>query len=212
MTQLLKILVALMVRVFSYIFTYNVVVRLHRSKNILYSMWISRFIGSIGTASKIFYPCKLWGGGQNNIFVGNGTTIQGHCILGCWTKYAGETFTPSLKIGNDCNIGEHTHISAINRIEIGDGLLTGRYVYIGDNSHGGLSNNEAIIPPIRRKLETKGPIIIGKNVWIGDKATILAGVTIGDNVIVGANSVVTKDIPSNTMVAGVPARILKSLN
>ena len=59
---------------------------------------------------------------------------------------------------------------------------------------------------------SKGEVVIGNNVWIGDKATILAGVTVGDNVIVGANSVVTKDIPSNTMVAGVPARIINSIN
>ena len=179
--------------------------------NSLYSLWLSNFIGSVGKNSKIYYPCKLWGGGSKQIIIGEDTTIHGHCILGCWIKYANETFNPSIVIGNDCNIGEHTHITSINKIAIGSGVLTGRYVYIGDNSHGGLSIEEANIPPIRRKLQSKGEVVIGNNVWIGDKATILAGVHIGDNVIVGANSVVTKDVPSNCMVAGCPARVVKQL-
>lgn len=180
-------------------------------RNLIYTCWIKNFIGGIGVNSKICYPCSLWGGGSKHITIGERTIIQGHCILGAWVKYAGEQFTPTIMIGNDCNIGEHTHITSINKIMIGNGLLTGRYVYIGDNSHGGFSCEEANIPPIRRKLLSKGKVVIGNNVWIGDKATILAGVTIGDNVIVGANSVVTKNIPPNTIVAGVPAKIIKQL-
>ena len=53
--------------------------------------------------------------------------------------------------------------------------------------------------------------MIGRNVWIGDKVTILGGVTIGDNVIVGAESIVTHDIPSNSIAGGTPARVIKSL-
>jgi len=177
----------------------------------IYSMWISNFIGKTGRGTKILYPCKLWGGGSEAISIGAGTVIQGHCILGCWEKYDGDTFTPSITIGDNCNIGEHTHISAIKKITIGNGLLTGRYVYIGDNSHGGFSRAEASIPPIKRKLQSKGEVVIGDNVWIGDKATILSGITIGDNVIIAANAVVTKDVPSNTIAAGCPAKIIKKL-
>ena len=195
----------------SRLFSYSLCVWLRKKRDSLYSMWISNFIGSIGQGSRIFHPCLLWGGGENNIVIGKNTVIQGHCIIGCWVKYAGETYTPSIEIGDNCNIGEHTHISAINRIEIGDGLLTGRYVYIGDNSHGSLSWEEVSIPPIRRPLTSKGPVIIGKNVWIGDKCTVLSGVTIGDNAIIAANSVVTHDVPSNCVVAGAPAKVLKTL-
>ena len=90
--------------------------------------------------------------------------------------------------------------------------MTGRYVYIGDNAHGGLSWEEAAISPEDRRLCSKGEIAIGNNVWIGDKATILGGVTIGDNVIVGANSVVIHDVPSHCVVAGIPAKVVKSLS
>ena len=174
-------------------------------------MWISNFLGSVGAGSSISYPCKLWGGGSKHITIGKGTTIQAYCILGAWMKYAGEQFSPSIIIGDGCNIGEHTHITCINKITIGNGLLTGRYVYIGDNSHGGFSEEETDIPPINRKLVTKGEIVIGDNVWIGDKVTILSGVKIGKGSIIGANAVVTKDVPPYTVVGGNPARIIKQL-
>lgn len=67
-----------------------------------------------------------------------------------------------------------------------------------------------IVPPLERRMVSKGSVVIGNNVWIGDKVTILAGVRIGDGVIVAANSVVTKDIPDYCVVGGNPARILKS--
>jgi len=60
-------------------------------------------------------------------------------------------------------------------------------------------------------LSSKGPIIIKKNVWIGDSVCILSGVIVGENAIIGANSVVTKDIPANSVVAGVPARVIRQL-
>ncbi len=200
---MLKSLIIRIVYLLGRIFSYDRIYWTHQKWNSLYSLWICNFIGSVGINSKVFYPCRLWGGGHNRIMIGNNTTIQGHCILGCWTKYAGDFFLPSIIIGNDCNIGEYCHISAINKITIGDGLLTGRFVYIGDNAHGGMSWEEADIPPAKRKLKTKGEIMIGRNVWIGDKSTILGGVSIGDNVIIGANTVVTHDIPSNTVVGGV---------
>ena len=84
-------------------------------------------------------------------------------------------------------------------------------MYIGDNAHGGLSWEEAGVAPLDRQLYSKGAIHIGNNVWIGDKATVLGGITIGDNVIVGANSVVTHDVPSNCVVAGIPAKIVRQL-
>ena len=211
MKKIIKRLVVQMMRLWSYDYSYNRMISVKKKRDFLYSLWIGNFVGSIGKGSKILYPCKLWGGGSKNIYIGNDTIIQGHCILGCWIKYAGESFTPSITIGDNCNIGEYTHITAINKVSIGSGLLTGRYVYIGDNSHGQLSREEAHIPPINRKLRSKGGVVIGNNVWIGDKVTILSGTTIGDNVIIAANSVVTKNVPNNTIVAGCPAIIVKQL-
>ena len=177
-----------------------------------YSLWIRNFIGKVGVHSKICYPCSLQGEGQKNILIGDYTVINSSTILGCWVKYEQQEFPKaSITIGNHCSIGEYNHITACNKITIGNGLLTGRYVLISDNSHGGLSDEEALTPPIKRELKSKGEVVIGNNVWLGDKVAILAGVHIGNNVIVAANAVVTKDIPDNCVVAGVPGKVVKIL-
>lgn len=211
MKKVVKILLSILMKFLSKITPLELGQILKGYRTILYTLWIRNFVGDLGDGSSILSPCRFWGGGHKNIQIGKNTIIQAHCILGCWVKYADQFYTPSIIIGDNCNIGEYMHISAIDKITIGNGLLTGRFVYIGDNAHGGLSYEEANIRPIKRTLRSKGEVKIGNNVWIGDKATILSGVHIGDNVIVGANSVVTKDVPANTMVAGTPARIIKAL-
>jgi len=118
---------------------------------------------------------------------------------------------PVIKIGNHCSIGAKSHITAINGIEIGHHLLTGDNVLITDNAHGFSGCEMLNIPPTDRPLVSKGRVKIGDYVWLCDKVTILPGVTIGDNVIVGANSVVTSDIPDNCVVAGIPAKVVKRM-
>ena len=205
--KILFLVMMLVSRVYSYNISSGIQLFFHK----IYTLWIQNFIGQLGVNSYIYYPCRLWGGGNKHIVIGANSTIQAHCILGCWAEYQGESFTPSISIGNNCNIGEYAHISSIKRITIGDGLLTGRYVYIGDNNHGGLCLDGSKILPINRKLISKGEIVIGSNVWIGDKVSILSGVHIGNNVIVAANAVVTKDFPSNTIIGGNPAQIIKMI-
>ena len=68
-----------------------------------------------------------------------------------------------------------------------------------------------MIGPLKRELKEYGPLIIEDNVWIGYKVTIIGGITIGTGAIIGANSVVTKDIPPYSVAAGIPARVIKSL-
>lgn len=194
----------------SKVYPYKLSLWLRGFRNVLYTMWIKNFLRQVGDGTVIVYPCIIEGGGQR-ITIGERSTIQGHTVLGCWEKFGKEIFDPSIKIGGHCSIGEYNHITACNKVTIGDGLLTGRFVFIGDNDHGGLSLEEGFVPPAKRRLVSKGAIVIGDNVWIGDKVTILAGVHVGDNVIVAANAVVTGDIPSNCLVAGVPAKIVKQI-
>ncbi len=220
MKTLAKNILTVIISLVSYWYTYSLSLRLTRYRNVLYTMWIRNFLGKVGEKASIHYPCKLEGGDYSRITIGSDSCIHSHCILGCWKKYISQNvdgtefeqpFEPEIIIGSNCSIGEYTQITAINKIIIGDGLLTGRYVYIGDNAHGGLSLEGANIRPAKRELISKGEVRIGNNVWIGDKATILGGVTIGNNVIIGANSVVTHDIPSNSVAAGLPAKVLKIL-
>jgi len=212
MKEVVKYLLQLLFHMLSKVYPYRLSQLVHSLRDVLYTLWIRNFIGQVGKHSTIACPCSLQGEGQKRIVIGDYTSIQGHSVLGCWEKYGEQQFTPSIIIGNHCSIGEYNHITACNKITIGDGLLTGRFVYIGDNAHGGLSWEEADIVPVKRMLRSKGEIMIGRNVWIGDKVTILGGVTIGDNVIVAANAVVTKSVASNCVVAGIPAKVIKQLN
>ena len=212
MERFLKSLFVLLMRLWSRIYTHNLSQWFIKLRDFFYTLWIQNFLGDFGDKSRIQYPIRLQGGGSKRIHVGERTGIQAYCILGAWKCHdKDEHYEPEIYIGNDCSIGEWNQITAINKITIGDGLLTGRFVYIGDNAHGGLSWEEADTPPAKRHLKSKGEIMIGRNVWIGDKVTILGGVTIGDNVIIGANSIVTHDIPSNSMAAGAPAKVIKQI-
>lgn len=158
------------------------------------------------------FPEEVTARGCEYMLIGGGTGIGRYSVLECWDKYKNLTFHPQLTIGRNCWIGEFTHITCINKITIGDGLLTGRFVLISDNNHGSsFSEEEQRMRPQDRPLSSKGPITIGNNVWIGDKATILGGVKIGDGSIIAANTVVTKDVPAYSVVAGIPARIIKQI-
>lgn len=176
----------------------------------MYGYWVSHFFKKSGTKWLISPFADLRG--AKYISMGNDIIFGKHCYLTAWDSFSAhngnQTFTPSISIGNNCHFGAFNHISASNRIEIGDGFLSGKWVSIVDNSHGkpGLNTD---ISPNKREVFSKGPIIIGKNVWIGDKATILSNVNIGDGSIIGANSVVTKDIPPNSIWIGNPGRLLK---
>ena len=97
----------------------------------------------------------------------------------------------------------------VNKVIIGDNCLTGKWVTISDNNHGTTDFDVLHEPPIKRKLYTKGPVVIGNDVWIGDKASILGGVTIGDGAVIQAGSVVIKDVPSGAIVGGNPAKVFK---
>lgn len=143
-----------------------------------------------------------------NVSVGNSSSIMSNCII---ETYAIDGKRPELEIGNHVSIGEYSHIACTNKIVIGNGVLTGRFVLITDNSHGNLTEKEADITPLSRTIHSNGPVFIGDNVWIGDKATILPNVTIGKGSIIAANAVVTKDVPEYSVVAGVPARIIKTI-
>ena len=127
--------------------------------------------------------------------------------LTSWTEYVQQK--PTLEIGKHCNFGGFNHITCTNKIVIGNNVLTGRWVTISDNNHGNTSLEMLQKHPSERPIISKGPVIIEDDVWIGDKATILAGVHIGKGAVIAANAVVTKDVPAYSVAAGNPARIIK---
>lgn len=117
----------------------------------------------------------------------------------------------TLTMGSNCHLGDNVHIVATLSVTIGDNCLMASKVFISDTSHGKYNGNGQSSPntdPNLRPLHAK-PVIIGSNVWIGENVCVLSGVTIGDGAIINANAVVTRDVPAATIVAGVPARVVK---
>jgi acetyltransferase-like isoleucine patch superfamily enzyme len=151
--------------------------------------------------------------GQKKISIGDGFYAKDMLWLDAVMRYGGEIFSPTILIGKDVSISRNVHIAAISQVTIGDGVMIGSNVLIIDHSHGSLVDEIAsstMRSPAQRPLVSKGAITIGRNVWIGDGVVILAGVSIGDFAIIGANSVVTKDVTDRTTVGGIPARKLAS--
>ncbi len=144
--------------------------------------------------------------GAQYIQIGNGTVLGKHIQL---TARCVNANTPSIIIGDDCLIREGSHITAINSIRIGNHLLTGTNVLITDNSHGSSTPEDMCVPPVKRSLHSKGPVVIGNNVWLGNNVCVMPGVTIGDGAIIGANSIITHDIPAFCVAAGIPANVIK---
>ncbi|MDB4904558.1 MAG: putative acetyl transferase [Mucilaginibacter sp.] len=196
-------------RLLAVLFPYRFLKRWIAFKVKCHTFWISKEFKAVGELVSIQYPINLLGGKYislgNRVFIGKGG------VLTAWDQYKEDVFYPLISIGNNTEIGEDCHITAINSISIGSNVLLGKKITITDNSHGRTDINTLNLPPIERPLYSKGPVIIEDGVWIGDKATILANVRIGKNAIVGANALVTKNVPPNCVVGGVPAKILKQI-
>ena len=145
-----------------------------------------------------------------NIIIGDNTCFGDYLYMNTWPDKKGTCHSiPKIVIGNNCNFGAMNHITCSNKITIGHNVLTGKWVTITDNSHGQTSKEQLELAPIERPLFSKGEVIIMDNVWIGDGARIMPGVTIGRGAVIGTNSVVTKDIPPLSVACGTPAKIIK---
>ena len=174
-----------------------------------YSLWKSNEFKETGKYYLFQYPFYINGG--KNISIGNNFNCDQRLRLEAWDLYLGQKYCPEIIIGNNVSIQKDCHIGGINKIIIGDNVLIASKVYISDHSHGEISKEELSFSPIKRKLFSKGPVIIENNVWLGEGVIILPNVIIGENSIIGANSVVSKSVPKNCVAAGNPARIIREL-
>jgi acetyltransferase-like isoleucine patch superfamily enzyme len=113
----------------------------------------------------------------------------------------------SIILGKNVVLFKNIVIAARERIEIGDDCLIGEFSSIRDFNH----SFEDIHIPIAHQGYTSEPVIIDSDVWVGRGVAVLKGVKIGKHAVIGANSVVTKDIPGGVVAVGVPARIIKKL-
>lgn len=148
--------------------------------------------------------------GEQFISIGNNFNSGIHFRIEAISKRNSQIFTPSIEIGDDVSFEDFCHVGCVKKIAIGSGTMIASRVYISDHNHGEISKNDLKSIPAKRPLFGE-PINIGKNVWLGEGCCILPGVSLGNNVIVGANAVVTHSFPDNSVIAGAPARLIKQL-
>jgi acetyltransferase-like isoleucine patch superfamily enzyme len=149
---------------------------------------------------------------KSNIDFGIGLTTGVGCRIEAFPSKKDEIV---LKFGKNVQINDYVHITASECVKIGNNVLFASKIYISDCSHGSYSgdNNDSHpnTSPSERKLFSK-PVHIEDNVWLGEFVSVLPGVTIGKGTIVGANSVVSKSLPSNVIAVGIPAKPIKKFN
>lgn len=132
--------------------------------------------------------------------IGPGVSLSAGMVPGqkCLTN-------PVVSIGDRCLIGKGSGIVGHYSITIGHDVWTGHHVYITDQNHG----YENIDIPISQQSQPERPVVIGDGTWLGFGTVVLPGVTIGKHVVIGANSVVTHDIPDYSVAVGAPAQVVK---
>lgn len=186
---------------------------LNRLKIIWYhcaGFWYRAKFFECGLRSLIRSPRVIIGG--RFIRIGTDFDVFPGLRIEAFDRIQGVPFNPRITIGDRVSINYDCHIGCVDEIKIGDDVLLASRVYISDHSHGSTDYLDIDTPPSKRRVYSKGPVIIEDGVWIGEGACVLPGVHIGRYAIVGANAVVTRDVPPYTIVGGVPARIIKSLS
>lgn len=145
--------------------------------------------------------------GKGYLSIGKGFRAKSHLRVEAYKDLEQE---PVIIIGESVCFNYNVHIGAINRIEIGNRVLVGSNVLITDHDHGDTRKESLLVPPIERPHVSKGSVLIGDDVWIGENVSILAGSTIGKGCVIGANSVIRGErIPDYCVVVGNPARIIQ---
>lgn len=163
-------------------------------------------VRGLGAASVIMLPRRI--DGAPYVHVGDDVIVQPHSWIAAVTSYGEQRWQPEVRIGHHCRIGRHAVITAIERVELGDGCLLSEQVFISDHAHGA---QPGPVSPGRQPLVPRGAVVLGRHCFIGIRACIMGGVTLGDYCVVGANAVVTHSFPAGSVLAGAPARLVRSL-
>jgi acetyltransferase-like isoleucine patch superfamily enzyme len=172
-----------------------------RARHILQA-WRWRYsLGSFGARASIAAPARVIGG--RSICVGKGVQIWGYARIEALNARPGVT---RIEIGDGSVIQPFVHIGAVQRVRIGRGCLFASRVYITDHDH---DFSDPSDPVVSNGRVIAAPVEIGDHVWLGEGVIVLRGVSIGSRSIVGAGSVVTRDIPALTVAAGSPARVIR---
>ncbi len=140
---------------------------------------------------------------------GNSVVIGDNSLLLCWDEYKGIHYSPEIYIGDNFNATRHLTIQCVNKVHIGKDVLCASDVFIIDYNYG---TNPLTGNYLDNPLFSRGGVYIDDGAWIGNNVIILQDVHIGKKVIIGAGSVVTKNIPDYSIVVGNPAKVIKRYN
>jgi acetyltransferase-like isoleucine patch superfamily enzyme len=139
---------------------------------------------------------------DGRLSVGKGTLLEPMC----WITIADGG---RVEIGEGCFLNIGTMIAAQDRVTIGDHTMFANGCFVSDAAH---RYDDPDVPVTWQGFTSKGPTAIGANCWFGVNCVVNTGVTIGDRCVIGANSVVTKDVPPGTIAAGAPARVIREID
>lgn len=147
--------------------------------------------------------------GKENMSIGENSWFGSGCELYAYNSHFGQKLNSKLIVGNNVRVTARCRITCAGSIKIGNDVLIAPDVFITDHNHG---TNPEIPGGYSKQSLLIENVNIEEGVWLGHRACILPGVTIGKHSIIGANSVVTHDIPEFCMAAGAPAQIIKRWN
>lgn len=206
---MIKKIALTIIRLYHAIITYSVCNKIKHYWRVAYSLWIQFEFGKVGR--DVYVGKMSFLKGAKYVTLADNVIISERCIIEVYDSYRGQLFSPILTIGMNSHLGDDGHITCINRVQIGNNVRIGRKVFITDNAHGVSDRKLLDTAPNKRPLASKGPVLIEDNVWIGEMCCIMPGVRIGKGSIIGANAVVTKDVPPYSVAVGNPAKIVKQL-
>jgi acetyltransferase-like isoleucine patch superfamily enzyme len=139
---------------------------------------------------------------QGRLRIGEGTLLE----PGCWLTLAPEA---EIEIGAGCFLNKNTMIAAQGKVRIGDHTMFANNCFIGDAEH---RFDDPELPVTWQGFTSKGPVTIGPNCWFGVNCAVTSGVSVGERCVIGANSVVNRDLPARHICAGAPAKPIRPID
>lgn len=173
-----------------------------------WSALVRRELGRVGRNLRLESGARIIGG--KHIVLGENFSAGRSLWLAAIREYRGSPHQGCIEIGDGFNCGDAVHIASTRPLRIGNNVLVGSFVHITDHSHG--NQNTAAdngFAPIDQPLHSSGGVVIDDEVWICDGVVITGGVHVGRGAVIGANSVVTRSVPAQAVVAGAPARVIR---
>ncbi len=169
----------------------------------LWSLFYGLFLGGLGRGARLERVSLLTN--PERVFFGDKAAVCKGARIEAFTHHREHHYDASIHIGAYTSIQPHVHLAAAAKMVIGCHVLMGSHVFITDHDH----DFSALETPISDQPLRVDPVCIEDFVWLGENVVVLKGVRIGHHAVVGANSVVTRDLPPYAVAAGVPAKVIR---